>query len=75
MYINVALRRGDGQFSDKIYAYRCEDDDVRPGMTVIAPTHRGETEALVVDVNVDYESLDPRFRDDLRTVRAKEATE
>lgn len=71
--INYKDRQGDGYDSRK-YSYMCGLTDIHVGDKVIAPTCKGEREAIIVETDVPLGCIDPDIIPKLRTItqRVKE---
>ena len=68
--INYKDRQGDGYDSRK-YSYFCGISDIRVGDKVIAPTYKGDRDAIVVEVDVPLGSIDPAIIPKLRTITTR----
>lgn len=67
MYIEVNFKRKDGQYGGNVYTYNCAIP-VKTGDLVLAPTFKGDTPAKVVGIGIAYDEINPKYRDDLRTI-------
>ena len=71
VYINVAFEMGDKKtFSSVTHIYKC-NIPVRAGDLVKAPTAHGEVLARVESIGIDFDKIDPLFRDDYRMITEK----
>lgn len=67
MYIEVNFKRKDGQYGGNVYTYNCAFP-VKVGDLVLAPTFKGDTPAKVVGIGIAYDEINPKYRDELRTI-------
>lgn len=67
MYIEVNFKRKDGQYGGNVYTYNCSIP-VKTGDLVLAPTFKGNTPAKVVGIGIAYDEINPKYRDELRTI-------
>ena len=65
--INYKDRQEDGYDSRK-YSYLCGIPDIRVGDKVIAPTYKGNRDAVVVEVDVPLGCIDLDIIPKLRTI-------
>ena len=65
--INYKERQGDG-YDSRNYSYFCDIPDIRVGDKVIAPTYKGDRDAIVAEVDVPLSSIDPAIIPKLRTI-------
>ena len=68
MYIEVNFKRKDGQYGGNVYTYNCTIPHIKTGDLVLAPTFKGDTPAKVVGIGIPYDEINPKYRDDLRTI-------
>ncbi len=69
--INYKNRQGDGYDSRK-YSYLCSIKDIRVGDEVVAPTYKGDRDAIVVEVDVPLYTIDPDIISKLRTITKRQ---
>ena len=67
MYINVKLRSDDGSYSGRMYSYKT-DLKLYVGDVVVAKTYKGPVDALVVEVDVPEDKIDPRILPKLKEI-------
>ena len=68
--INYKDRQGDGYDSRK-YIFFCGVPDIRVCVKVIAPTYKGDRDAIIVEVDVPLGSIDPAIIPKLRTITTR----
>lgn len=66
--------RQDGGYDSRKYSYMCGLTDIRVGDKVIAPTYKGDREAIIVETDVPLSCIDQDIIPKLRTItkRVKE---
>lgn len=69
--INYKDRQGDGYDSRK-YSYFCNIKGIRVGDKVVAPTYKGDRDAIVVEVDVPLYTIDPDIILKLRTITTRQ---
>lgn len=67
MYVSVKYRNDAGEYVGKGYTYKTSLF-VKPGDLVIAPTFKGESPAMVDEVNIPDGKIDIRFIGKLREI-------
>lgn len=68
MFVEVNFQRKNNEFGGAVYTYNCTIPHIKTGDFVLAPTQRGDTPAKIVGIGIPYEEINPRFRDNLRTI-------
>ena len=68
MYIEVCFKRKDGKYGGNAYTYNCAFP-VKTGDLVLAPTFKGDTPAMVVGIGIAYDEINPKYRDNIRSVK------
>lgn len=75
MIVNVNYKSKDGRFGGRAYSYFCDIPDAREGDVVMAPTARGESEAVIVETHVAESRVAEHVLPLLKTIiRRKEDT-
>ena len=72
MYVEVNFKRANGDYGGPVYTYNCTIPHIKTGDLVIAPTFKGDTPAKIVGIGISYDEINPRFRDNLRTITERQ---
>lgn len=75
MYINVRFKNSSGALSSMQYSYRCNIEGISIGDTVLAPTARGDSTAVVTAINVPESKIDERIFGQLKEITQRKEAE